>query len=329
MSKYLINKGVAGLGNRLITVAAAIEYAKKEQRILFIDWSDGVYSEKGINTFFQFFQLRDVEYITEWKTINISKKSTYYPLVFKDNELATIYDLFHAEESVFFQKISRFNPKGTLGKLLGYWHPNKTLKTKNKDIDALIAIFRKNAMPFGGFLNSRKEDLVFFADFYPFYKPEILNYHIQLQVELQNKIDTFAFQHNLSNGVIGVHIRSTDKIPAASVKTVFKIISQICNNTPSIFLATDAPEVEIEFKKKYKKVITYPKLYPSKKPADCGLHHYAIRTGDYSYAKKQLEDSIFDMYLLAKYEFLIYQKNSSFSEVSAVLKNMPEKTFFW
>ena len=42
MQKYLVLKGIAGLGNRLCTLANAIGYAQKTGRILLVDEGDNV-----------------------------------------------------------------------------------------------------------------------------------------------------------------------------------------------------------------------------------------------------------------------------------------------
>lgn len=77
MTKIVINKGVAGLGNRLITAAAAIEYAISNNRALLVDWSDGVYSEKGKNIFHQYFSIKDIAQIASLEEIE-EQTLTYY-----------------------------------------------------------------------------------------------------------------------------------------------------------------------------------------------------------------------------------------------------------
>jgi len=47
MEKYLVLKGCAGLGNRLITLLKAIQYCKKTGRRLYVDWADGMFAGGG------------------------------------------------------------------------------------------------------------------------------------------------------------------------------------------------------------------------------------------------------------------------------------------
>lgn len=55
--KYLVLKGCAGLGNRLITLMGAIRYCERTQRILYVDWADGMFDQEGQNAFTQYFEL--------------------------------------------------------------------------------------------------------------------------------------------------------------------------------------------------------------------------------------------------------------------------------
>lgn len=50
-NKHLLIKGLAGFGNRLLTLSAAIEYAKKTNRKIIVDWCDNMYAQKGKTPF--------------------------------------------------------------------------------------------------------------------------------------------------------------------------------------------------------------------------------------------------------------------------------------
>jgi hypothetical protein len=93
---------------------------------------------------------------------------------------------------------------------------------------------------------------------------------------------------------------------------------------PKIFLSTDNPEVEKLFQKTFSDIITLPKELPIYSENNMGTHQYAIRTGNYEAVDAMFKQSVMDMWLLASCEFLIYQNNSSFSKISAILK--PDKT---
>ena len=55
-SKFLLVKGRAGLGNRMLCALTAILYARLTGRRLIIDWSDDTYSNDRSNAFHHYFQ---------------------------------------------------------------------------------------------------------------------------------------------------------------------------------------------------------------------------------------------------------------------------------
>src|SRR5574341_1361148 len=55
-NKFLLVKGIAGLGNRILSALIGILYARLTGRRLLVDWSDHYYSNDGSNVFHRFFQ---------------------------------------------------------------------------------------------------------------------------------------------------------------------------------------------------------------------------------------------------------------------------------
>jgi len=54
--KYLLIKGISGMGSRILRALAGILYAGLSERRLLIDWSDPVYSSDRNNVFHRFFK---------------------------------------------------------------------------------------------------------------------------------------------------------------------------------------------------------------------------------------------------------------------------------
>lgn len=81
--RYLIVKGICGLGNRLMTLANALEYSKKTGRIISIDWCDGMFASKGVNAFTEYFQITNFAWQEE---INTHKEdvASFYPDVLRN-----------------------------------------------------------------------------------------------------------------------------------------------------------------------------------------------------------------------------------------------------
>lgn len=100
--KYLIVKGCAGLGNRLVTVMAAIRYCQISKRTLIVDWADGQFDVKGENAFNKCFNISDavkyelLESIKNWDNLSHSSE------LFKINKLQGIYDIYLEQQTPFF-----------------------------------------------------------------------------------------------------------------------------------------------------------------------------------------------------------------------------------
>ena len=50
-NKYLLVKGLAGLGNRMLAALTGILYARMSSRRLIVDWRDPTFSKDGSNAF--------------------------------------------------------------------------------------------------------------------------------------------------------------------------------------------------------------------------------------------------------------------------------------
>ena len=90
MENYLLIKGCAGLGNRIISLTKAIDYAIKTNRIIVIDWSDGLYFTEGYNFFEDYFIIKDLKYhcphTTEISNLLENNQFSHYPRILKNQE---------------------------------------------------------------------------------------------------------------------------------------------------------------------------------------------------------------------------------------------------
>lgn len=82
MGKWLVVKGIAGLGDRLMTLGAAIEIARATGRTLVVDWRDAMWDPEG--GFERWFRLEvpDLTVITELPTV--TNGMTVWPPPFTD-----------------------------------------------------------------------------------------------------------------------------------------------------------------------------------------------------------------------------------------------------
>lgn len=322
--KYLIVKGCAGLGNRIYTLSNALNYANKTGRILLVDWSDGQFAPVEQNAFDLFFEIKNYPIIHSLNEIEKIEGLSVFPTEWKKHLNSAIYDHYESADINLLRKMpSRLMwtfPR--LSMKTGYW---RKLGNKVKS-DFANFIDPKNFIKGEYYSKNIKQDVVVFVDFSPKYYENIVRCNIQLKESTSNKINDFANAKNLQTDCIGIHIRYTDKKPDASFEKLYERIEKIGMEGKKIFLSTDNREIEKMMKEKYHHIITFPKFLPDEQKE--GLHQWALYNKDESAKVTMFEESIIDMWLLSKCEYLIFQENSSFSQISRILKN-DTKSFGW
>lgn len=330
--KFLILKGCAGLGNRLFTICAAANYANKNNRILFVDWNDGQFAPKGENPFYEYFDLKDVNYVKSQEDISNLNTSSVYPKPWKFNLGKGIYESFsfhdNANFPVLLQKIMRrVNVRGALAKSFGYWQSKHFINEAS--INAFSPVFKTCCFPPGSyFKNGLKEDIIVFADFAPETTAAEFNKFISLKPHILAEVNSFVDQHNLKNNAIGVHIRATDKQPTAGLEVIFNKIKGLGLSNPKIFLATDNAKIAKAFNDKFPHTISLAYGLPEVS-AGMGIHQIGFRSGNGELAAKVFHHSILDMWILSKCEYLFYQGNSTFSIISSFLHSDHNKVYDW
>ena len=344
INKYLILKGCAGLGNRFLAIKDAIDYAKKTDRILYVDWSDGWFLDKGINTFYQYFDLCHVKHITNIEPIinAFENGASTYPanLSRKDLEEDIYSNYFFKNNTInpYLYSYCHFINKTAWSYLFygGYWY--RTVKSVKNPLKKIVTPFDpRNKMIYGAFLSrtERNEDIVCFADFGTFENRNNMFSHIKMKEFMFQHITKFASDYNLSER-IAIHIRATDKKPSKSISNLLEIIEQTyLPQAKGIFLSTDNPAIEGIFHQRFPdKVICFPKEMPNigtdnvGSPNFGGIHHW-IRNKSVEKKKALFEATLADMWLLSMCKYLLWQGNSSFSMMSAELMNKKSNIIDW
>lgn len=327
--QYLIVKGCAGLGNRLFAICNAIEYCKKTQRTLLVDWADGQFGLKGQNVFNEYFSIKNVPIINDYTESKNITTLSWYPDYWKGKYKEGIYDIYFMAESSFFHRIPEkylFTEK--LRMLHGYWMAGPLLSFQEMSLIRFISgILKATSMPLGNHLKTNHpEEVLIYADFTPNLLKHTFLTHIALKDSIKNKIESFALEKSLAHA-IGIHVRMTDKKPTKNLDAIFEKIHSLKIKEPKIFLATDNTYVFEKIIQKYPNTIIYPKMIP--KANGAGIHQWSLYNNKPEFAKQILEESIIDMWLLSKCEYLLYQGNSSFSKISQILHPENKKTKDW
>lgn len=324
--RYLLIKGIAGLGDRLMALGVATEYAKKTNRTCIIDWGDGLFSNPGVDVFGKFFNLKNIETCTI-QEIEFEKISTY-PCSIRNSYGEDVYKLFFPVRPKYISRFpTQLAPKGSFRKIYGYWQHRSDSKPRN-DLKVLMNLFNKNDLVQGRNLSPKINcDLVVFVDMGCISEPDFFLNHLFLQDPIRDKVREFAQKNNLNKKTIGVHVRFTDKKPLKDIDLLISGLKRRFPNDFQIFLATDNTKVEDVFFEHFDKIIKTEKFLPQTELG--GIHHQAMLSNDFSKAEQILIESIWDMWLLAECEYLFFLGNSSFSRVSSFLHPDKEKQFDW
>lgn len=328
--KFILIKGCAGLGNRLITLCSAIEYCKLTNRLISVDWSDGLYGYPGDNVFEKYFSLNNS------KTISVEKIKQYndigmsvYPNEFEGNLHLNIHSLYQQVSNNYFCK---FPPNAysflKANMFSSHWALKSNIKgNETTDITAYLRIlFKKSGFPLGGCLqNHIQEDIVIFADYVPLFIEKNIN-NLIINPTILDTINKFV-NINQIDQTIGVHIRSTDLTPTKNIILLINAIKKE-NKAEKIFLSTDSLDIQTEFMRNFEHVVVYDKFTPVLKNK-IGLHQWASMSANHDKAEQIFKDSIVDMYLLSKCKKLFYQGNSSFSIVAKALHTNKHNCINW
>lgn len=304
-------KGCAGLGNRLVTVMAAIRYAQRNARILVVDWRDGQFDKKGVDAFEKCFILKDIIHTTpdnveNWETMSHSSE------LFKRSREEGLYDLYLEYQSPFFLGFPERLFSGTVfSKWRRRWEP---IEKGNP------------GLPFGGDLrDGRAEDVLYFVDFLPMIAYDALPQFLGLRPEIEKKVNDLAADMKLRDAV-GIHIRSTDKKPTRPVEDIIRHLKTKHVGQP-VYLSTDSIQIEELFSRSFSKLLLLPKTKPQLKGE--GLHQWALYNQEEELKYVIYEESVLEMFLLSKCQTLYYQGNSTFSNISKVYHTDRQQCYDW
>ncbi len=324
-SGYLFVKGTEGLGNRLFSLCDATGHALKSNRILYVDWTDGILGPAHPNLFYRYFELRGVPTIASISEIDDLNTLSFYPKEWKNYPSAGIHDHYElcvsprVNRSVVDRALNRIRTNVSVtykARQFAHWKP--------KDNGAIAN--GKSFMPFGRFLSARRpEDIIIYCDTNPPFKRDIFLDHVVLQDFFIERICAIHDALFDDRKTVGLHIRSTDKKPDRDDKFLKDIIISAAQKNIVFFLATDNASVYEEMQK-LNNVIVYPKVIPV--PETGGVHH-AHRSSEYSYPEQMFEDSLIDLWLLSSCDSLWYQGNSTYSIIARALHGKPEYQWDW
>lgn len=304
--QYIIIKGKAGLGNRILVILDSLIYSDLSGRTPIIDWSDGSYAPYGINAFpllftapsdknIQLSAFTDSVFPETWNgNLQYSVDRLFAKLYPHDVEIDTVgkvarlYTIDTRKISYSEKVVVRWGWTQELYKLRRFFHgPHEKLKymTDNKILGSVI---RERLCPVD---------------------------EIQLCVK--------AFRDKFFNdAVIGLHIRHSDR--KNSYDGYFKYVDNFLRVYPSgvVFVATDNSDVEFRFKSRYPNTVASEKWYP---PPGMPIHRNRHPDRD---LLRNAREALIELYLLGTCNALVYDSTSTFGYLASLLSDAPNENIF-
>ena len=306
--KYLVVKGIAGLGNRMLAAMTGILFARLMRRRLIVDWSDFTYSNAGENVFPLLFRCPEAE-----PAIAIPDTESISPPLWRGR--------LSKSASVV---ISEVDPSAYTTRK-GYRRFSYDLDTLDHQEEVLIMwsytqLIRRARKHFRGEFAAlaKQSDRSILA--------ELLHTALMPRPELRERINKWRVEHFGDGPVIGVHIRFMDSIlphvpfikMRTSIDTFFPAIDRVMATIPraTIFLATDNREAQRLIEQRYPKVIATEKWFPT---TGIEMHQNPECPDRFNNAV----EALIDMYLLAECDYLVFPSSSTFSYISSLCTTIP------
>ena len=297
--KYLVVKGIAGLGNRILSALTGILYAHLSGRRLIIDWRDPTFSMDGSNSFHDLF-LCSMSYPVQ----DIPATDSVNPAIWRGNlnRSATSMRKPYRNNREFLNNTSidltRLDYKEDM---LIMWAYHGEVELLRGHFKGIFEIYKHQS----------KEQIL----------SGILLEHLPLRPLIRAKVNEFKLNNFNGKKTVGVHIRYSDH--RASLFAILDKLNTLLRVEPDalIFLATDNIQIKKMFEENYRSTITTDHWYP--KPG--------ARIHDNRACPDRLEsgiEALVDLYLLAECDRLIIDTSSTFSYVAKLLSNAQKSNVF-
>jgi hypothetical protein len=296
--KYLLVKGKAGLGNRMLCALSATLYAEVTGRQLVIDWSDVAYSADRENAFPLLFRTPTTPDLAA-----VRASDDVFPEVWRGNLALSVDELMdkHGESERDGEARVRARYSVDLAErehrpeVIVRWSFFDDLDRLRRHLDGPLARFR------------------------PMSDEQILHAILREQLlpveEICGPVEEFRARW-FGETTIGLHIRHTDRKNDFSryPDLIDRILAERPNAT--LFLATDNRAVEEELRARYRRLVVTDKWYPE---PGVPLHRMRACPDKLQAGREALTE----MFLLSRCDYLIYDKTSTFGLLASLISNAP------
>jgi hypothetical protein len=288
---FIVVKGHAGLGNRLVCLLSALLYARLADRQLLIDWRDGMYADWGVNAFPELFRCRSA--LTE---LGFSVDESVSPWMWRGQ---------------LHESATTLRGEKWLGcPFTGYLYSVDVRRLDYGEdvlvIWSLISIIHRLRRHLVGPWRSWRR-LSEAAVLRRLWDEEILVHPLIEQ-------RASGLEQSWGEGLrIGIHVRQTDRRTRVSRLMARLDVLTGRHRNARIFLATDNPSVEEMVRARYAGVVTTSKWFPSE---SAPLH--ALR-GSCPDRLEMAREAVTDLRLLLGCDHLLLSSDSSFGRMATLL----------
>jgi hypothetical protein len=295
-TRFLLVKGRAGLGNRMLSALTGILYSRLAGRRLIVDWSDRVYSNDGSNVFHRLFRCSGCD-----PADDIPETDSVMPAIWRGHLRESYRDLAMSHASLSKADLER----RTSLDLAQLHHPETV---------AVMWGYAADVDPLRPRLAGSSGRTTWSI------LRETLRDDVHLQPELEARVDRARAMY-LTRPTVGVHVRYTDR--RVRLAAILRQVDRLVGMEPrlQIFLATDSRPVRDMFVARFPLVVSTPHRYS---PSGSAIHRDPT-------APDRLEhgiEAVVDLHLLADCDYLVGDTRSSFAYVASLLARTPESRTF-
>ncbi len=293
--KTLVVRASGGLSNRLQAVICGLAYCLLTDRVICVDWRDGLYSDDFSNVFPLWFKIEGIESLSYEDMYSAYKgQASINPVYWQDwiHEPIAVEYMFNGNDHTLpeTRAMTSIDLQDTNLKedILVFW---------DWTINSITPLIPKLRAKFPHMANMDDTEI-------PRY---LLKKHICPVPEMNQEADAF-FDKHFHKPPIGIHIRHTDlQSPLPKLLEKLKELSVDEN----IFLCTDNEQVEKMVLRLFPHAVTRQKTYQG---INVPLHSYVEGVSNVQKGR----EAVLDMLILARCKHIIHYAHSSFARISAL-----------
>lgn len=293
--RVLIVKAKGGFGNRILSAATGIVIADLVGRTPVIDWRDGMYLPPGTNAYPILFQGPPMPVVDLYDT-----SCDVAPALWSGRLAEHPVDL-----------VERFYPDRHSSPFI---YRRLSIDLAHPDVDEPVAVFWSYLPKFARLRSQLRSRPEYRGRRTDEIVREILQRYFTPNPRVRAAVDDLFAGRDAP--VIGVHVRYTDR--KAPLEAIEKQLLRLQRKLPrsSIFLATDSEMVQSRILAKFPGTFVIDKSMG----AEGGALHVDAGFDD---PVAEAENALVDMWALARCDWLIHSRNSTFSVAAALIGNIP------